>query len=206
MVRRSVAAGARLLLGGKRLDGPGNFYAPTVLGDVPPGSPAAVEEIFGPVASLFRVAGLDEAIAVANQTRFGLGASAWTGDDAERARLVREIEAGAVFINGMVKSDPQASLRGSQAVRLRPGAGPPGHPRVRQRQERLGGVKRPVIPTDAVAPCHPDERSDAGWLPQPHCDSKGIPRCARDDTKRVRIRRDGPPPCHREERSDAGSP
>jgi succinate-semialdehyde dehydrogenase/glutarate-semialdehyde dehydrogenase len=112
LVRRSVAAGAKLLLGGKRLEGPGNFYAPTVLTQVPPDSPAAVEEIFGPVASLFRVKSLDEAIALANRTRFGLGASAWTRDEAERDRLVRGIEAGAVFINGMVKSDPRLPFGG----------------------------------------------------------------------------------------------
>jgi len=112
LVRRSLAAGARLLLGGKRLDRAGNFYAPTVLGDVPTDSPAAAEEIFGPVASLFRVGSLDEAIALANQTRFGLGASAWTREVFERDRLVREIEAGAVFINGMVKSDPRLPFGG----------------------------------------------------------------------------------------------
>jgi succinate-semialdehyde dehydrogenase/glutarate-semialdehyde dehydrogenase len=112
LVQRSVAAGARLALGGRRLDGSGSFYAPTVLADVPAGSPAASEEIFGPVASLFRVEDLDEAIAVANRTRFGLGASAWTRDPAERDRLVREIEAGAVFINGMVKSDPRLPFGG----------------------------------------------------------------------------------------------
>ncbi len=112
LVQRSVAAGAKLRLGGKRLDGPGNFYAPTVLADVPPDSPAAVEEIFGPVASLFRVKSLDDAIALANRTRFGLGASAWTRDEAERDRLVRGIEAGAVFINGMVKSDPRLPFGG----------------------------------------------------------------------------------------------
>ena len=83
-----------------------------MLADVPAGSPADVEEIFGPVASLFRVASLDEAIAVANRTRFGLGASAWTRDAAERDRLVRELEAGAVFINGMVKSDPRLPFGG----------------------------------------------------------------------------------------------
>ena len=112
LVQRTVKAGARLLLGGKRLDRPGSFYAPTVLGDVPPGSPAAQEEIFGPVASLFRVRSLDEAIAVANQTRFGLGASAWTRDEAERERLIQGLEAGAVFINGMVKSDPRLPFGG----------------------------------------------------------------------------------------------
>ncbi|HTR04204.1 MAG TPA: NAD-dependent succinate-semialdehyde dehydrogenase [Thermoanaerobaculia bacterium] len=112
LVQKSVRAGARLALGGKRLDRPGSFYAPTVLADVPAHSPAANEEIFGPVASLFRVKSLDEAIAVANQTRFGLGASAWTRDDAERDRLVRGIEAGAVFVNGMVKSDPRLPFGG----------------------------------------------------------------------------------------------
>jgi len=112
LVQKSVRAGARLALGGKRLDRPGSFYAPTVLADVPAHSPAANEEIFGPVASLFRVKSLDEAIAVANQTRFGLGASAWTRDDAERERLVRGIEAGAVFVNGMVKSDPRLPFGG----------------------------------------------------------------------------------------------
>jgi succinate-semialdehyde dehydrogenase/glutarate-semialdehyde dehydrogenase len=111
-VRRTVARGARVVLGGKRLDRPGSFYAPTVLADVPAGSPAADEEIFGPVASVFRVKSLDEAIAVANQTRFGLGASAWTNDEAERDRLIAGIEAGAVFINGMVKSDPRLPFGG----------------------------------------------------------------------------------------------
>jgi succinate-semialdehyde dehydrogenase / glutarate-semialdehyde dehydrogenase len=111
-VRKSVAAGARVLLGGKRLPGPGNFYAPTVLADVPHDSPAAVEEIFGPVASLFRVPTLDAAIALANATRFGLAASAWTRDDTERDRLIAGIEAGAVFINGMVKSDPRLPFGG----------------------------------------------------------------------------------------------
>jgi succinate-semialdehyde dehydrogenase/glutarate-semialdehyde dehydrogenase len=111
-VQRSVSAGAKLLLGGRRLEGPGNFYPPTVLAEVPPGSPAAEEEVFGPVAALFTVDSLDEAIAVANHTRFGLGASAWTRDDGERERLVSEIEAGSVFLNGMVKSDPRLPFGG----------------------------------------------------------------------------------------------
>ena len=112
LVRRSIAAGARLLVGGRRLDGPGNYYAPTVLGDVPPDSPAAAEEIFGPVASLFRVGSVDEAIALANHSRFGLGSSAWTRDPAEVERLIAGIQAGAVFINGMVKSDPRLPFGG----------------------------------------------------------------------------------------------
>lgn len=111
-VQESVAAGARLLLGGQRIDRPGNFYAPTVLADVPAGSPAYEQELFGPVASLFRVDSLDEAIALANDTRFGLGASAWTADPTERERFINEIEAGCVFINGMVKSDPRLPFGG----------------------------------------------------------------------------------------------
>jgi succinate-semialdehyde dehydrogenase/glutarate-semialdehyde dehydrogenase len=111
-VRRSVAAGARLLLGGHPLDRPGSYYAPTVLADPRPGSPAWAEETFGPVAVLITVADLDEAIAVANGTTFGLGASAWTREPKERERLVAEIEAGSVFINGMVKSDPRLPFGG----------------------------------------------------------------------------------------------
>jgi succinate-semialdehyde dehydrogenase/glutarate-semialdehyde dehydrogenase len=111
-VTRSVAAGARLLLGGAPPEGPGNFYPPTVLADPPPGSPARDEELFGPVASLFRVASIDEAIALANEGTFGLGAAAWTSDGGEVERLTREIEAGSVFVNGMVKSDPRLPFGG----------------------------------------------------------------------------------------------
>jgi succinate-semialdehyde dehydrogenase/glutarate-semialdehyde dehydrogenase len=112
LVRRSIAAGARLLVGGRRLEGPGNYYAPTVLGDVPRESPAAVEEIFGPVASLFRVGSVEEAISLANHSRFGLASSAWTRDPQEADRFIAGIEAGAVFINGMVKSDPRLPFGG----------------------------------------------------------------------------------------------
>ena len=111
-VQRTIAAGARLLLGGKPLEGPGNFYASTVLADVPPDSPGADEEIFGPVASLFRFSSLEEAIVLANRSRYGLGASVWTNDPAERDRLVSSIEAGSVFVNGMVKSDPRLPFGG----------------------------------------------------------------------------------------------
>ncbi len=111
-VAQSVAAGAKLLLGGWRVPGPGNFFEPTVLADPPPGSPAWGEELFGPVATLFRVASLDEAIALANATRFGLGAAAWTRDPREQERFATELEAGSVFLNGMVKSDPRLPFGG----------------------------------------------------------------------------------------------
>jgi succinate-semialdehyde dehydrogenase / glutarate-semialdehyde dehydrogenase len=111
-VQRSVELGARLLTGGRRLPGPGNYYQPTVLAGIPKVSPAYLEELFGPVALLFRVADLDEAIAVANDTEFGLGSSAWTNDMAERERLIDEIQAGMVFINGMVASDPRLPFGG----------------------------------------------------------------------------------------------
>jgi len=111
-VQKTVAAGARVLTGGRRLERPGNFYAPTVLANIPKNSPAYREELFGPVASLFRVKNVDEAIAVANDSRFGLGASAWTNDEQERNRLVNELEAGMVFINRMVASDPRLPFGG----------------------------------------------------------------------------------------------
>src|SRR2546426_6776883 len=111
-VRKSVEAGARLLTGGKRLDRPGNFYAPTVLSDIPKNSPAYGEELFGPVASLFRAKDIEDAIRIANDSRFGLGASAWTNDESERERFINEIEAGMVFINRMVASDPRLPFGG----------------------------------------------------------------------------------------------
>jgi succinate-semialdehyde dehydrogenase / glutarate-semialdehyde dehydrogenase len=111
-VTSTVAAGARLLTGGARLPGRGNYFAPTVLVDVPPGSPAYREELFGPVASVFRVPSLDEAIRLANDSTFGLGASVWTNDAEERRRFVREIEAGQVFVNAMVVSDPRLPFGG----------------------------------------------------------------------------------------------
>ena len=112
-VKEGVKSGARVLTGGQPLsDRPGNFYPATILADIPPGSPSEVEEFFGPVALLFRVADIDAAIRLANATPFGLGASAWTTDELERERLIEEIEAGAVFINGMVKSDPRLPFGG----------------------------------------------------------------------------------------------
>jgi succinate-semialdehyde dehydrogenase / glutarate-semialdehyde dehydrogenase len=111
-VQNTVQAGARLLAGGKPLAGPGNFYAPTVLAGVPKDSPAYGEELFGPVASIFRVPDIATAIQVANDTRFGLGASAWTRDEAERERFINELQAGMVFINQMVASDPRLPFGG----------------------------------------------------------------------------------------------
>jgi succinate-semialdehyde dehydrogenase/glutarate-semialdehyde dehydrogenase len=111
-VDRSVAAGARLLTGGKRLDRRGNFYGPTVLADIPRTAPAYADELFGPVASLFRVADIDAAIRLANDVGFGLGASAWTQDRQEAARFADELEAGMVFINGQVASDPRFPFGG----------------------------------------------------------------------------------------------
>jgi succinate-semialdehyde dehydrogenase/glutarate-semialdehyde dehydrogenase len=112
-VAKSVEEGARVLTGGKPLsDRPGNFYAPTVLVNIPKNSPAYREELFGPVACLFRAKDVDEAIAIANDSRFGLGASVWTNDEFERKRFVNEVEAGMVFVNKMVASDPRVPFGG----------------------------------------------------------------------------------------------
>ena len=111
-VKASVAAGARLATGGKKLEGEGFFYAPTVLTDIPPKAPAAQQELFGPVASVFKAKDLDDAIRIANGTSFGLGASAWTRDAAEQARFIADIDSGLLFINGMVASDPRLPFGG----------------------------------------------------------------------------------------------
>ena len=113
-VRESVEAGARVLTGGKPMEGEGNFYPPTVITDIPKESPAYKEEIFGPVASLFKVGDIDEAIRVANDTSFGLGSSAWTGDPQEQERFVNEIEAGMVYINRMTESTPEIPFGGAK--------------------------------------------------------------------------------------------
>ncbi len=111
-VKKTIAAGARLLTGGHPLDRRGSFYAPTVLTNIPKDSPAYKEEFFGPVASIFRAKDIDEAIRIANDSRFGLGASAWTKDPVETERFINELEAGMVFLNKMVASDPRIPFGG----------------------------------------------------------------------------------------------
>jgi succinate-semialdehyde dehydrogenase/glutarate-semialdehyde dehydrogenase len=114
-VKETVQHGARVLTGGKRRSGAGWFYEPTVLSDVATGTPAYRDEMFGPVASLFRARDIDDAIRIANATRFGLGASAWTNEGAEARQFATELEAGSVFINGMVASDPRFPFGGVKA-------------------------------------------------------------------------------------------
>ena len=111
-VRKSVEMGARVLTGGERPEGRGWFYPPTVLTDIPKDSPAYTEEVFGPVALLHRVKDHDEAIRLANDTQFGLGSSVWTRDEADVRRFTDEIEAGMVFVNAMVASDPRLPFGG----------------------------------------------------------------------------------------------
>jgi succinate-semialdehyde dehydrogenase/glutarate-semialdehyde dehydrogenase len=111
-VDESVGAGARLLTGGRRLEGRGNFYAVSALADIPREAPAFREEVFGPVALLFKVRNLDEAIELANASIYGLGSSVWTNDEAERRRAIDELEAGTTFINAMVASDARLPFGG----------------------------------------------------------------------------------------------
>jgi succinate-semialdehyde dehydrogenase/glutarate-semialdehyde dehydrogenase len=111
-VEKTVAAGAELRLGGVPLDGAGCFYPPTVLDHVTPEMVAFKEETFGPVAAITRVRDEAEAIRLANQTEYGLGSAIWTRDASKGRRLARELDAGAVFINGMVASDPRYPFGG----------------------------------------------------------------------------------------------
>jgi succinate-semialdehyde dehydrogenase / glutarate-semialdehyde dehydrogenase len=112
LVDDAVAKGAELLCGGRRVDGPGWYYEPTVLAGVTPEMRIHLEEAFGPVATVYRVPDLDAAVSLANATSFGLGSAAWTEDPVEQDRLAAELEAGAVFVNGMVTSYPELPFGG----------------------------------------------------------------------------------------------
>ena len=111
-IQESVRQGAKALTGGKRLPGKGFFFEPTVLDEVRPEMPAGCEEVFGPVAAILRAGNAEEAIRIANRTPYGLGSSLWTSNLDEAKRLARGIEAGQVFINGMVASDPRLPFGG----------------------------------------------------------------------------------------------
>jgi succinate-semialdehyde dehydrogenase/glutarate-semialdehyde dehydrogenase len=111
-VKESISKGARVLAGGKRLNNGGNFFEPTVLAGVKPGMPVYNEETFGPVAAVIRVRDAEEALRVANDTDFGLGSSIWTGDVERGQMLAERVEAGLVFINGMVASDARLPFGG----------------------------------------------------------------------------------------------
>ncbi len=111
-VREAVNAGGKVLTGGRQKGMIGFFYEPTVIAGLSSGAPVAQEEFFGPVALLFKARDLDEAIALANRTPFGLGASVWTRDEAEQRRCIAEIEAGQVFVNEMVASQPALPFGG----------------------------------------------------------------------------------------------
>lgn len=114
LVDQAVAAGAVVRCGGKRVDGPGWFYSPTVLTDITAGMAIFTEEVFGPVASVYRVADIEEAIDIANATSFGLGSNTWTRNQSEQQRFIDEIEAGQVFINGMTVSYPELPFGGTK--------------------------------------------------------------------------------------------
>jgi succinate-semialdehyde dehydrogenase / glutarate-semialdehyde dehydrogenase len=111
-VQKSVAAGAKILCGGKRADRAGYFYEPTVLTEIPKSAPAYREEVFGPVALFFRACDREEAVAIANDSTFGLGASVWTNESAEQEFFSHELESGMVFVNAMVASDPRVPFGG----------------------------------------------------------------------------------------------
>jgi len=111
-VRDAVQAGAKILTGGRRLDRPGFFYEPTILAGLPREASIYREEFFGPVALLFRARDLDEALAIANDTPFGLGASIWTTDAREQERAIAELEVGQVFVNTIVVSSPELPFGG----------------------------------------------------------------------------------------------
>jgi succinate-semialdehyde dehydrogenase/glutarate-semialdehyde dehydrogenase len=112
LVADAVGKGARVVVGGSRVDGPGWFYPPTLITGITPEMRMYREEVFGPVAALYRVPDLDAGITLANDVDFGLGANIWTNDEADRERFIRDAQAGMVFVNGMVTSYPQLPFGG----------------------------------------------------------------------------------------------
>ncbi|BAQ66305.1 NAD-dependent succinate-semialdehyde dehydrogenase [Geminocystis sp. NIES-3709] len=114
-VSKTIEMGGKVLIGGQTIENKGNFYPPTILTNIPVNSPGMIEEFFGPVALLFRVNNLQEAIELANSTIFGLGASIWTKNEENIKIAVRDIEVGALFINGLVKSDPRLPFGGTKS-------------------------------------------------------------------------------------------
>ncbi len=114
LVDDARAKGASILCGGRPVDGPGWFFEPTVVADMTPDMAMYAEEVFGPVAGLYRVADIDEAITLANGTTFGLGSNAWTTDPDEQDRFVRDLDAGVVTINGMTISYPELPFGGTK--------------------------------------------------------------------------------------------
>jgi succinate-semialdehyde dehydrogenase/glutarate-semialdehyde dehydrogenase len=114
MVEDARAKGASVLCGGREPEGPGWFYEPTAVGDLTTDMAMYADEVFGPVAGLYRVGSIDEAVDIANSTSFGLGAVAWTEDAAEQQRFVRDLDAGAVTINGMTISYPELPFGGTK--------------------------------------------------------------------------------------------
>jgi succinate-semialdehyde dehydrogenase/glutarate-semialdehyde dehydrogenase len=111
-VRDAVEKGATVVVGGKRVDGPGWFYEPTLLTGITPEMKLYAEEVFGPVAALWTVDSLDEALDIANSHPYGLGANLWSEDEGERMRFVRDVASGMAFINGMVTSYPELPFGG----------------------------------------------------------------------------------------------
>jgi succinate-semialdehyde dehydrogenase/glutarate-semialdehyde dehydrogenase len=115
LVKDAVDKGASVVLGGERPDRDGWWYPPTILTDLSEDMDVYREEVFGPVAMVYKVADIDEAISLANATRFGLGSNAWTTDPEEQERFVRDLEAGQTFVNGMVASFPALPFGGVKA-------------------------------------------------------------------------------------------
>ena len=157
LVEDAVGKGATVHCGGAIPDSPGWYYPPTVLTGITAGMRVHREEVFGPVATLYRVATVEEAIELANGTDFGLGANAWTDDRAERGRLISELDAGMVFINGNVTSYPGTAVRRGQGVGLRARADGPRDPRVLQPPVRLGwrGLLTNARSLQGLPPPHP---------------------------------------------------